>query len=466
MAELPVAFDVAEDETGQYEYEIRVSPISGEKEIHNNSTSTFLNVTDAKIPILMIEGAPHWDTTFMKRTLLGNDRVEFTSLIKIGTGKPRLYSTDDDHTDRCKNSRKRWKIFGGIRSLFWDRKSKMSSASNGIEGLGEAVTEEGITVVFARGNPGDHKVFDELAPATWVENRATGPVRIAEGRGGDRVVPLDVLKAAPGGPDSLPELPFAGLLENPKTLAAVEAVAEDTQLQNSSPAFIHRRAGKGQVMAVSVGGLWKWSLNANSEPDNNIYDRFWNQLLLNLLARSNIRPSDRSQLTVSSANVRVGEKVRLDFIPKLGGNPSSAPKVAIFYDDQPVTTLTLAPSDTGTRWSADFVPDRPGKFRATMASTDGALHSRFVALNQRRETTEVAADFAYLRQLAEGSGGRLLNETTLADTIKELSQAAVAEADAPPIVKHITIWDQAKFFYLLFALLGLEWFFRRRWGLV
>ena len=243
---------------------------------------------------------------------------------------------------------------------------------------------------FSRGSPGNHKVFTELAPATWVENRASGPVRIIEGRSGEKVVPLDVLKTAPGGSESLPELPFAGILEDPKTLAAVEAVAEDTQLQNSSPAFIHRRAGKGQVMAVSVGGLWKWSLNSNSEPDNNVYDRFWNQLLLNLLARSNVRPSNRSQLTVSSANIRVGEKVRLDFIPKLGAAIDSASKVAILHEDKPVTSLTLSRSDTGTQWTADFVPDRPGKYRATMATAEGALHSRFVALNEQRETTEVA----------------------------------------------------------------------------
>lgn len=461
--ELPIAFDVVEAKTGQYEYEIRVSPIQGEKEVANNGASTFLNVTDAKIPILMIEGAPHWDTTFMKRTLLGNERIEFTSIIKIGNTKPRIFSSDETILKEGKLPEIR-EDFQRFPLIILGREIENVIGKNGVEALGKAVSEGGNTLVFARGNPGDHEVFTNLAPATWIEGRATGPVRIVEGRSGDHVVPLDVLKGNPGGIDALPELPFAGVFEEPKTLSAIEALAQDTQLQNSSPAFIHRRAGKGQVMAVSVGGLWKWSLNASSEPDNNIYDRFWNQLLLNLLARSNIRPSDRSQLTVSSANVRVGENVRLNFIPKHGELIPTTPKASVYHKGKPIASLTFSPS--GSQWTTDFVADRSGKFRVAMAADDGALNCRFAALNENRETTEVAADFAYLRRLADGSGGRLLNESTLSEVIAELSRAAVAESEAPPIVKHKTIWDRVSFFYLLFFLLGLEWFFRRRWGLV
>ena len=40
------------------------------------------------------------------------------------------------------------------------------------------------------------------------------------------------------------------------------------------------------MLSVAVEGLWKWALNVKSEPANNVFDRFWNQLLLNLLSRS------------------------------------------------------------------------------------------------------------------------------------------------------------------------------------
>ncbi|NNE94087.1 MAG: hypothetical protein HKN23_20765, partial [Verrucomicrobiales bacterium] len=220
------------------------------------------------------------------------------------------------------------------------------------------------------------------------------------------------------------------------------------------------------VMAVSVGGLWKWSLNPRSEASNNVYDKFWNQLLLNLIARSGARPSDRMQLTVSSANVQKGEKIHFT----LQENPEKpimeSPRLNLFVGDQPVTVLPLNRENPDAPWRATYVADTEGRFRGILNGAGDTAECRFVVYREQRETTEVTPDFSYLRKLADQSGGRVLDESTLKETVAQLSQAAVAEADAPPIIKRKSAWDRTLFFYLLFFLLGLEWFLRRRWGLV
>ncbi|NNE91734.1 MAG: hypothetical protein HKN23_08815, partial [Verrucomicrobiales bacterium] len=97
--EATVAFEVSEEEPGQFEYEIRATAFPGERELGNNSAYTFLNVTNAKIQVLLIEGAPHWDTTFMRRTLAGNERIELTSVISLGKGKPMVTTTATEGPD-------------------------------------------------------------------------------------------------------------------------------------------------------------------------------------------------------------------------------------------------------------------------------------------------------------------------------------------------------------------------------
>ena len=339
-----VAFEVREDAACQFGYEIRTTPLTGEKEIGNNSTFTFLNVTDAKINVLLIEGAPHWDTTFMRRTLSGNKRIQLTSIISLGKGKPILTTTaeaDEETEDPIPlKVTENEAEFRRFPLIILGRSVDKVLSSEAIAAMSVAVSEGGSTVVFARGKPGNDPLFDELSPAIWEES-AAGPVRLTRSKSGSKIVPLEVLDSAPGGASELPELPIAATLTNPKTLAAVEAMAKDTALQSKSPAFIHRRLGSGQILAVSVGGLWRWSLNAKSEASNNVYDKFWNQLLLNLIARSSAKPTDQMSLTVCSANVKRGEKVHFTLNPEPGAPLTETPRLVLSVNDSETTTLPL-----------------------------------------------------------------------------------------------------------------------------
>ena len=89
MQELPVEFEVIEPEVGQYEYEVRVQPLEGEVDAANNSAITYLNVIDQQIRVLVLEGDPYWDTTFLQRSLMRNDKFNVDSLVSYGKDRIR-----------------------------------------------------------------------------------------------------------------------------------------------------------------------------------------------------------------------------------------------------------------------------------------------------------------------------------------------------------------------------------------
>ena len=460
--DVPVAFEVGEDAPGQYEYQIRVSPLPGEREVHNNSAYTFLNVSDAKIPVLLIEGAPHWDSTFMRRTLSRNARIELTTVVSMGTAGLKTFAPDGKAEPSLQSEADFRQFPLIILGRDCDRVLDAAACLN----LAQAIENGGGSLVFARGNPGDHEVFEELAPAQWADGEATGPVRVVRGKRAGQIVPLEVLATGPGGGESLPELPIAQGIGEPKTLAAVEAVAEASDDNQTSPAFVHRRHGRGQVLAVAVGGMWKWSLNPNSESSNNVYDRFWNQLILNLIAQSGGSLNNKSSITMSSANISVGERVNfaLNLVP--GTAPPVSPRITIFRDEELVTEVPLAQSAQGEGpFTGSMLADKTGRYRGLLKLGSDELQCRFAVYQERRETTETSVDLPYLRSLAAASGGRLLDPGGLKKAIAELARAAEAESNAPPIITRRTLWDRAGIFYLLFLLLGLEWALRRRWGL-
>ena len=458
--EVPVAFEVGENTPGQYEYQIRVSPLPGERELGNNSAFTFLNVSDAKIPVLIVEGSPHWDSTFLRRTLTRNARIELTTVVSMGEAGLRTFVPDGKEVPSLQTDAD-FRQFPLI-ILGNDCDSVLDEAA--CRNLAQAIEKGGGSLVLARGNPGKHEVFAELAPTQWVD-AATGPVRVVKGRSPGQIVPLEVLSTGPGGSENLPELPIAQGTAHPKTLAAVEAVAESSDDNSASPAFVHRRHGRGQVLAVTVGGTWKWSLNPNSESSNNVYDRFWNQLILNLIAQSVGSLNSRSSITMSSANILIGERV--NFVLNLASDipPPVSPRIGIYREEQLVTEVPLAQSAGDGPFVGSMLAAKTGRYRGSLKLGNEELQCRFAVYQERRETTEVSVDLPYLRALAAASGGELLNPGDLKKTISELAGAAEAESNAPPIVTRRTLWDRAGFFYILFALLGLEWALRRRWGL-
>jgi hypothetical protein len=81
--EIPVEYTITEPEVGQYEYEIRVKPVENENDTGNNSAITYLNVIDEKIRVLILEGAPYWDTTFLQRSLFENDKIDLDVLVQF-----------------------------------------------------------------------------------------------------------------------------------------------------------------------------------------------------------------------------------------------------------------------------------------------------------------------------------------------------------------------------------------------
>ena len=93
-----------------------------------------------------------------------------------------------------------------------------------------------------------------------------------------------------------------------------------------------------------------------------------------------------------------------------------------------------------------------------------ARHRRFLVYDQDLELDNPAADRGMMESLAAMTGGKTIAADQLgplfASIHKELEQLEVET-----LVKR-TLWDTWPFFLLLIALLGMEWWLRKKWGLV
>jgi hypothetical protein len=463
LQELPVEFEATEPEVGQFEYEVRVLPLEKEADTANNSAITFLNVIDQQIRVLVLEGDPYWDTTFLQRSLMQNDKFDVDALVRYGTDRVRAIrktpGAGELHVPETLDQFAAYDVIVLGRSV--DRILSARQAAL----LDEFVKDRAGTVVFSRGPAFENAgLAGELEPVVW-GNKSRDHVRLEmtpEGRS------LSVFRMLGGSPNSLDDLP--DLLEGrtptiikPLTATLAQAVGPGAGAA-SEPAMVHRPYGRGQVVSLGIEGLWRWRLNAKAEGANSPLDRFWDQTVLWLLAGRDFIPSRQFSFRPNSANIMIGEKVYFHLAMRQPDRRVKSVPISVYLGDAEVGRVNMVPLavDPG-RLTAEFLPEHVGRYRAVAKFPDGTTQeSRFIVFTENLEETEVAADTLYLRRLCESSGGRLITAEEVPKLLRELNNEKI---DATPKTRLTPAWNQAWVFYLAGVLFGLDWFLRRRWGL-
>jgi hypothetical protein len=218
------------------------------------------------------------------------------------------------------------------------------------------------------------------------------------------------------------------------------------------------------VVSIGVEGLWRWAFNAKVEGINTAFDRFWDQMILWLLASGDFVPARQFSFRASSANIALGEKVYFRLLMRAPDPTVRSVPLQISLGDRDVARANLAPNVSDpTRLTAEYLPERTGRYKVTAKFPDGTTQeSRFIVYSENLEETEVTTDVAYLRRLCESSGGRLLASEDLGKLVGEIKNEKV---DLSPKTRLTSVWDRTAVFYLLGFLFGLDWYLRRRWGL-
>ena len=460
-SQLNVQFEVVENDIGQYEYEIKVLPLEHEVDLANNSAITYLNVIDQQIQALLLEGSPYWDTTFLQRSILRNDKVNLDALIQYAPQKVRAIRKKSGEELKVPETQEQ---FNKYDLIILGRSIQHLLDPKRIGELTEYVRQHGGTVIFSRGRAFDGQAANELEPVLW-DDKASERVRLQIGREGSSIAPFKMLTEQSGGLDALPDLIAGHSATDRKPLSATLAQAQNRDGGDVLPGMVHRRFGQGQVLSVGVDGLWRWAFNAKIEGVNTLFDRFWDQMILWLMAGRDFVPNKQFSFRASSANILLGEKVYFRLVQRTLDPAVKSIPVTLYQDSKEIgrTTLNIADPNDPYRLSADFLPDKTGKYRAVARLPDGAQEeTKFIVFEENLEDTEVATDVGYLKKLCESSGGKLVTPDELARLRLELNAAPI---DDKPKTKLRTLWDQTWVFYLIGLVFAVDWSLRRKWGL-
>ncbi|HUF22950.1 MAG TPA: glutamine amidotransferase [Vicinamibacterales bacterium] len=462
-------------------YSVEVDEHPEERVRTNNRRAVLVRPAERRRTVLLVEGAPGFEHSFLKRALSGDPALEVDAVVRKGQneeGEQTFYvqATADRAPALASGLPVRVEDLFRYDALVLANveADTLSTAQLALVEAFVAKRGGGLLVLGARS-------FDRNGLRdTPIE--AALPVSLTDrgddaGAGGGRAdanrltLTADgllhpIMRVAAGGEASreqwlaAPSLASTAGLGGPRPGAVVLATAGSSG-GLGRPLVAVQRYGEGRSMIFGGEAAWRWRMMMPAT--DGTYDSFWRQSMRWLAGAS-----PRAIEVHGPVDAMPGEPVRVNirvrnaaFAPAPGAVVSVAVEGPAGERESPVP----AAADDPALRTAVFTPAQDGVYRVTarVRWPDGRAESASTSVLIGGTDAEMAEPWrhdAALARIAEESGGALVAEADL-DTLPALLEKA---AGAPEL-REKELWHHPLVFMMLIALLGAEWSLRRRWGL-
>lgn len=450
-------FSYTPENSGIKRLYVAVTPLEEENR-ENNRKIFFSDVRDNKLKILLVTGSPSTDFSFIRQTLQSDENLDVHVFVRINSdkiiGSKDLVST----IDSCDIV-----IFTGYPSK--------ETNPEEIRGVAETIKSKKIPFLFTAGPGTDISKMDLL----------------------DEVMPVSIKSYKPGYTEVQPEITNPG-----SPILGVGGTASG-QVWNNLPT-VHKtntvfnlKAGTEIISRVKIRGIpdeqillaagslpgqraiflaaadiWRWKL-LRAREQNGVFDGFLN----NSIKWLNI-PDNKKQVVIKTEKkvYSAGEKV--EFAAQIyddAYNPVENAVVEVNITREKSKSTTTLTSQGGGLYSGEVnIPDA-GYYRFSgsaernkMKLGEDAGSFSIGEVNPEKET--LVMNKVLLERLANISGGKYYNFSQRRDYQAEIENVARQEKKYVASVSELKLWSEEWLLYIVVLLFSIEWFLRKRMGML
>jgi len=480
-----VSFQFTPDQTGRFVYTVGVPVFPEEVVTENNSRSFVLKVIRDRVRVLLVVGRPTWDERFLRGLLRQDANVDLISfyILRTMSDDPMVRNQERELSlipfpmDEIFNTK--LDTFDVVIFQNFGYTDPQLSISMYERNLERYIFNGGAFVMIGgdRSFGESRAVFPTLGQALPVEAAgvpaSTDPFKARLTAEGERH-PITSLSGGGSASTavwgSLPEVPGANLVRARQGAAVLLDHPTQTVDGKPAPVLALWDYGRGRALALMTDSSWYWAFTAHKGgAPSRQYDRFWGNAL-----RWLVRDPDLTTLKVTAEPpaVEPGRPVGVVVAARLPDYQPAAEaevKVELFsVNEQKVigTQTGLTGPDGVVR--LEFAPPAPGPYKLLGSARKGD--------KQLGEGVDAVAVRAVGPELSDASVRPELMETIASLTggksfqlpLRGLPDLPLLE---PPVVevgrsKDQPLWDRWYYLVALVALLGTEWFLRRRFGYI
>lgn len=467
---LTVDFDYVPETPGEFMIGLRVPAQPGELVKTNNELRTFVNVLSGGLNVLYLEGTRRVEQRYLRWSLDASADINVDYLWidpKEGASRPSL-------ADRFAPGRYEVYLLGDIDSTAFQPDELKLLAEAVRRGAG--LMALGGFHSFGAGGYAGTPLADVLPVKMdrFERQPPDGPVRAelhVPGPFKMRPTPLGLrhfaLSLADTQADDIRAWEALPALEGANRWNGFSAGAQLLAVGGRDvPLLVSHSVGAGRVMAFAADSTWHWWMQGHQAQ----HQRFWRQAVL-WLARKDQAANSNVWIKLDNRRFAPGERVEFT----VGANsaagqplPQAEFKAELIRPDGTTESLRLVRRDGQTAGSIRDTA-ASGDYTIRVSAADGGTavgttQTRFLVFEQDMELDNPAADADTLETLAATTGGERIAPEQLPRLIERLAEKT-KDLEVKRETK-ATFWDTWSFLFALVGLLSVEWFLRKRWGLV
>ncbi|MDO4568896.1 MAG: hypothetical protein Q4D38_00760 [Planctomycetia bacterium] len=467
---------------GEVKMTLRLPPVEGETSLENNELSAFVNIVEGNLPVLYLEGAHRPETGFLRRALLSAREIQldvFHISAWDAEGRPSMREL----------LRKPYAlvILGDVdASSFsvadWTLLREKIANGTGLLTLG-GVQNYGSGGFFgspmAEVFPIEMDRLERRRPEDPVSPSAQWdrPLKMTPTPAGRRhfALALDANSQTSASLwDTLPLLDganrFVGIKPGATTLA--HCATDEGEI----PLLLETIYGRGRVMTLPIDSTWRWVLAGHESA----HARFWTQLVFWLAQKEN---SMEGMVDILMPQRRFSQQQPISFqiTAKLSTGENLVERIALSTNPNWEDWDAFLELPDGTREQIALQPESEalrGTISRALPPGDYSIHAsvshagekigdaqcRFSVFHYDLEMDSVKADPQMMAALAEISGGEVVSGAALGGLWEKLAEKQNDLKIEREMI--ISVWDRWYWMLLLICVLSLEWYLRRRIGLV
>jgi uncharacterized membrane protein len=453
--------------------QVIIEPIQGEYDLTNNSIEYRLSASTRTRRMLIVDSRSRWETRYIHNVFDRDPIWEVETLI-LWPDRSVLSTLDDIQPEFPKDQ----KSLAAFDVILWGDVDPKVVTGEQLALVRDFVAQGGGLVLIDgdRDNLAQMKdsPLGDVIPIRFVANhRIASAMRLRPTSLGAERAAMALL---PGGSVSASdnEAAWSGL-QPPSSIREVQTLpgaevwleANVNAFDQPSPVLVTRLFGGGQVVYLATDQTWRWRYRVADM----YHARFWNQLVEAIMQPPFDVRDQYISLSTGAAQYRAGERATIRVrLRDQSGNPEAEAVVdAVMKRDSAIETvvpLRLADASRGI-YVGESEPLVEGDYmtsvRAAGYSASATVQSSFlVSPPPNRENFRLAQNATLLAAMSAASNGVYADASDAQrvwDAIKPLSNGKIE-------ISQLVLSQSFVWFIAVLMLLALEWWLRKKVGLV
>jgi hypothetical protein len=454
--DVPLSF--TPDQEGTQKFTVEVSHLGGEISYQNNRSSFFVKVLKSKMQVVLVAGAPSADVSAIHQALEGDKNIAVKTF--IGRGGGQFY--EGLLTDQVLREADCVILVGYPRA--GDAAPALTAIARAAE-LGK-----GLFFIPSRSiDPQKLKTLEPFLPfvvPAQTEEEGQLFFSLSEDQQNHPILRSSIA----GVSSKLPPVFVAGVSVHAKPEAEVLAHARIQNVTTNDALFLSRRVNRSKSLALACYGIWRWKTYsegiAGAEP---ILENFMSNSVRWLVTRDDEKP-----VQVHPTKEVFGGSDPVEFTAQVYDDnykPIDAAEVSLSVTKKDQSSqLTLTSLGNG-RFEGAFDPLPEGDYSYNAKAVSGGRQiaeekGTFSVGGLNAEFLDTKANKHLLQQITIRTGGRFYEPEDLhrlPDDLASLPGYRVREVN---MSQQLELWNKTWMLGFLIALLALEWFLRKRHGML